>query len=127
MRGESKYHLGHMLQLALAATFSFGRFPVTLLAILGGALLCGSIAAALLGVSAATATILLTAGIQLLGLWVLGRYVTAIAEDVRSRPSYVISETMNLDGAEKQTVSAVGAGTTIAPLSRKGGTESSSG
>lgn len=95
--GESKYRLRHMIRLAKTGAFSFSNVPVALIG-LSGLLACGT---AVLGVlltemAGMSAAMLFLGGVQLLGLWVLGEYVTTIAAEVRRRPLYVVRETLNL-------------------------------
>jgi dolichol-phosphate mannosyltransferase len=94
--GESKYRPGQMLRLALTATFSFSRFPISLLGVAGVAVTVGSLVSVGLGLSVGTGVLYFVAGVQLIGLWVLGQYIATIAEEVRRRPLYLLKESVNL-------------------------------
>jgi dolichol-phosphate mannosyltransferase len=94
--GESKYRLREMLRLAMTATFSFSRLPIGLVGIAGALVSVGSVIAVGFGLPAGTGGLYFLGGIQLLGLWVLGQYVTTIAEEVRRRPLYLVRESVNL-------------------------------
>jgi len=47
-----------------------------------------------------------TSGIQLLGIGTLGVYLARVFQDVRHRPRYIISSTLNLDENRRQLTSA---------------------
>jgi dolichol-phosphate mannosyltransferase len=94
--GESKYRPREMLRLAMTATFSFSRLPIGLVGIAGALVSVGSVIAVGFGLPAGTGGLYFLGGIQLLGLWVLGQYVTTIAEEVRRRPLYLVRESVNL-------------------------------
>ena len=85
-----------MLRLALTATFSFSRFPISLLGMAGVVIALGSIVAVGLGLAAATGALYFLGGVQLIGLWVLGQYIATIADEVRKRPLYLLRESINL-------------------------------
>ncbi len=98
--GESKYRLGAMIRLAMTAAFSFSSFPIFLVGFAGCLGCVGSLVALAVGAaSGATSAVFFLGGVQLLGLWVLGQYLAAIAEEVRRRPLYLIQETVNLQSS----------------------------
>ncbi|MFQ5792200.1 MAG: glycosyltransferase family 2 protein [Acidobacteriota bacterium] len=100
--GESKYRLAHMFRLAMAGAFAFsGGFPISLLGAAGGLVTAGSLLAMALGAPTWTAGLFFLGGVQLLGLWVLGQYLSTVAEEVRGRPLYVIRDEMNVHPAAK--------------------------
>jgi dolichol-phosphate mannosyltransferase len=95
--GESKYRLGTMIRLAMTAAFSFSGFPIFLLGFAGLLVCVGALVAlALNAASGATGALFFLGGVQLLGLWVLGQYLGAVADEVRQRPLYLIQDAMNL-------------------------------
>ncbi len=89
-RGESHYLLFDMMRLALTATFSFSSWPITVIGVLGLLVCLGSAAAFLAGTSALGSGLFFLGGIQLMCLWVIGDYVSMIADEVRGRPLYVV-------------------------------------
>ena len=97
--GESKYSLGAMVRLAMTATFSFSSFPITLVGLAGAAVCAGSLLALGLGVAVGTAALFFLGGVQLVALWILGQYLTGIAEEVKRRPLYVIQEAVNVQSS----------------------------
>jgi dolichol-phosphate mannosyltransferase len=98
--GESKYRLGTMIRLAMTATFSFSGFPIFLLGLAGLLVCVGSLVALAIGTaSGATGALFFLGGVQLIGLWVLGQYLGAVAEEVRHRPLYLIQDAMNLQSS----------------------------
>ena len=103
--GESKYRLGTMVRLAMTAAFSFSGFPIFLLGLAGLLVCAGTLVLLALGrVSGATGALFFLGGVQLLGLWVLGQYLVAVAEEVRQRPLYLIQEAMNLQSSPAKDV-----------------------
>jgi dolichol-phosphate mannosyltransferase len=96
-RGETKYGVGRMVRLALQATFAFSDLPVKALGLAGGCVCIGSLAALAAGAAPASAGLFLLAGTQLLGLWVLGQHLSAVAEEARARPLYITRRTVNLE------------------------------
>jgi polyisoprenyl-phosphate glycosyltransferase len=103
--GESKYRLGSMVRLAMTAAFSFSSFPIFLVGLAGGLVCLGALLALATGAtSGSTGALFFLGGVQLLGLWVLGQYLAAIAEEVRHRPLYFVQETMNLQSSPARDV-----------------------
>ncbi len=97
--GESKYSLSQMVRLAMAGMFSFSRLPIGLLGITGLAVCLGSILAMGLGTPALTGGLFFLGGVQLLGLWVLGQYLSTVTDEVRQRPLYLVRESLNLQSS----------------------------
>jgi dolichol-phosphate mannosyltransferase len=98
--GESKYRLRAMVRLAMTAAFSFSSLPLSLLGIVGGLVCAGSLLALWLrGASASTTALFFLGGVQLIGLWVVGQYLAAIADEVRGRPLYLVQEIVNLQSS----------------------------
>jgi dolichol-phosphate mannosyltransferase len=98
--GESKYRLGTMIRLAMTAAFSFSGFPIFLLGCAGLLVCVGALIALAIGAaSGGTGALFFLGGVQLLGLWVLGQYLGAVAEEVRQRPLYLIQDAMNLQSS----------------------------
>jgi dolichol-phosphate mannosyltransferase len=42
--------------------------------------------------------------VQLVALWVIGQYIAAIAEEVRSRPLYLVAEAINFQSSPASLV-----------------------
>ena len=98
--GESKYRLGAMIRLAMTAAFSFSSFPIFLVGFAGCLVCVGALLALAIGAaSGSTSALFFLGGVQLLGLWVLGQYLAAIAEEVRRRPLYLVQDAMNLQSS----------------------------
>ncbi len=111
-RGEPKYTLWKLLDLALAGIVAFSVVPLRLVA-LGGAALAGlsvAVALALLlqrlganGPAPWLAWVLAAAGfvlgLQLLVLGVLGEYVGRVLEQVQNRPVFVVTDVVGLEPA----------------------------
>lgn len=100
--GESKYSFSQMLGLAMAGMFSFSRLPIALLGIIGLAVCLGGILAIGLGTPALTGALFFLGGVQLLGLWVLGQYLSTVTEEARRRPLYLVGETLNLQSMDSK-------------------------
>ncbi len=117
--GESTYTLRKLLRLAMEGLLSFSVAPLYLVPILGGAVLLLAILAAaawaLLGsgiqTSGLTVALLLSvvalAGLQIITTGVVGVYLSKVLDEVRARPTYVVSERLGLPFAngEKETQS----------------------
>ena len=100
-RGESNYRLLDMLQLALTATFSFSKWPITLVGV-GGTLICaGSLISLVAGFSGVVAGLFFLGGMQLVCLWIVGDYVSMIAGEVRARPLYILEDEIQSSPASK--------------------------
>lgn len=95
--GESKYSLRTMVRLAMTAVFSFSSFPILLMGAAGCLVCAGSLMTLATGAaSGSTSALFFLGGVQLVGLWVLGQYLVAVAEEVRRRPLYLVQESVNL-------------------------------
>ena len=102
LAGESKYSIGRMLNFALDGVTSLSVRPIRLMALTGAALLRGGLIwlAALLilclrGRAASGSTVLLAsvwtaAGLQLVGLGLVGEYLGKVYLEVKDRPRYLI-------------------------------------
>lgn len=109
LAGESKYSIGKMLNLALDGVTSLSVRPIRLMALLGGLLLFGGLfwLAALLalflaGNPVAGTTVLLAsvwtiAGLQLVGMGLLGEYLGKVYLEVKDRPRYLIETDLGED------------------------------
>jgi dolichol-phosphate mannosyltransferase len=110
--GETKYPLSKMLRLAMDAITSFSVLPLRFATFLGMLISVGSVIVAIwalvehyvLGTTVPgwTATVVLVAllsSVQLLMIGILGEYIGRIYEQVKGRPLYVVSETLNLPRA----------------------------
>jgi dolichol-phosphate mannosyltransferase len=107
--GQTKYPLSKMLRFAWTAAVSFSPLPLRLSLIVGGSLFVigflytlYAIGRLLLGyylVPGWTSVIILnclTGGTILLGIGVLGEYVARIFEEIKARPLYIVSDTLNM-------------------------------
>ena len=69
--------------------------------VLGAGLLVAAIVLAILGNSdfnlLLLSTILLLSGVQLLAIWIVGKYVGKVLSEVKGRPRYIISEKISSD------------------------------
>jgi dolichol-phosphate mannosyltransferase len=122
--GETKYPLRKMLRLSADAITSFSTKPLKLASILGFFLSAAGFVYLLVvlylrlftdktqpGWSSLIVISLLFHGITLSLLGVLGEYVGRIYEESKGRPLYVVSDTVNLEGAgraEPEAVEAAG-------------------
>ncbi|MBI4580852.1 MAG: glycosyltransferase family 2 protein, partial [Planctomycetes bacterium] len=96
--GRSKYSLARLARLGLDGIFGFSEAPLK--AITGAGVLIGGLAAAAFVMQTAGlwagsrlgSALALLAGVQLLGLGILGEYVARIHQEVRGRPLYVARE-----------------------------------
>jgi glycosyltransferase involved in cell wall biosynthesis len=113
--GETKYPFRKMLRFALDGITSFSVLPLRFSAYLGMLTSLGSvgvIAYALLskylyhqavpGWTALMVAVTIFASVQLLMIGILGEYVGRIYEEVKRRPLYVVSETVNLPGRRER-------------------------
>lgn len=105
--GESKYSIWKLINLQFDLLTGMTAFPLRLMSIGGGLLAVFGILAsgslvvlrivygaawAVNGVFTVLAGLFLFTGVQLLGLGLLGEYISRIYEDVRGRPRYFIQE-----------------------------------
>ena len=117
--GSSKYSLRKLVALAKDGIFNFSTAPLSGVFYLGLLMSSLSFAALLLvlvlricdipifgmrasdvqGFSSTILTILLIGGIQLVSTGVLGEYVGRIYDETKGRPSYVIREKVDVQGA----------------------------
>lgn len=109
LAGESKYSIGKMLNFALDGVTSLSVRPIRLMALLGAALLFGGVLwlAALLalflagrpvaGITVLLASVWTAAGLQLVGMGVLGEYLGKVYMEVKDRPRYLIETDLGED------------------------------
>ena len=104
--GETGYTMRKMLRLALDGITSFSNWPLKL-ATISGFLFAGVAFILILytlyariftdnyvaGWASQMITILLIGGIQLIGIGIIGEYISRISDNVRNRPLYIIEET----------------------------------
>jgi polyisoprenyl-phosphate glycosyltransferase len=107
--GESKTNLGLLFKYLLNGIFGFSLKPLRIFMILGSLLLsAAAIWGLVTGVEAISGDdpssttllallILAVAGINSIGLWVVGEYVGRSYFETLRRPLYIVSETVNLD------------------------------
>jgi dolichol-phosphate mannosyltransferase len=106
--GETKYPLKKMLQLAFGAILSFSSKPLTIAIRLGVFVtLIGFIGGAYLiylkfftsipipGVTAVLLAIIISGGVQIMLIGLVGQYIARIFDEVKGRPLYFINEKIN--------------------------------
>ncbi len=109
--GTTKYPLRKMVKLAVDAITSFSVKPLRIAGVLGLILsvcgfsytvyviiakLCGAVFSD--GWASTICIVLLLGGFILVMLGIMGQYIGRIYDEVRARPLYLISETVNLEG-----------------------------
>ncbi len=109
--GTTKYPLRKMIKLAIDAITSFSVKPLRIAGVLGLILsvlgfaytvyviiakLCGAVFSD--GWASTICIVLLLGGFILVMLGIMGQYIGRIYDEVRARPLYLISETVNLEG-----------------------------
>lgn len=103
--GETKYHLSKMIKLALDGVTAFSYKPLKLASIMGFIMFALSfiwfvvmicrillVPGETFGWGAAVPILLMSQGIVLLILGILGEYVGRIFEEIKGRPIYIVSE-----------------------------------
>jgi glycosyltransferase involved in cell wall biosynthesis len=108
--GETKYPLRKMLRFATDAVLSFSTVPIRLVSSLGLVVvvfcvgyLAYTVYLALFthqtvqGWASLIVIVLLLGGMQLISLGIIGQYVGRIFEEVKRRPLYLVSETVERD------------------------------
>ncbi len=120
--GQSHYTLTKMLKLAWAGACSFSTVPLQLASWMGGLLVAaGLVLAIVLVVRAIVAGavegwailgcgMVLLAGVQLLAVGILGRYVGCILQGVQGRPVYVVESEGGWESREPQSTGVGEAG-----------------
>lgn len=106
--GETKYPLSKMLSFATNAILSFSSKPLTLAIRLGLLTICAGILGGIFmlylklftntpipGLTAVLLSIVLFSGVQILLIGVVGEYIARIFEEIKARPLYLVSETIN--------------------------------
>ncbi len=109
--GETKYTMRKMMRLATDGLTAFSRLPLLLALWTGVFLLAAGVVGALAfvgvrlsgtyvsGLWGLAAGIVSLAGVQLVGLGLLGEWVGRIYEEVKQRPLYLVQDTANLGPA----------------------------
>lgn len=108
-RGEVKYTLSKLMNLALDGIFAFSYFPLRLASYTGFIISIVSFLGILIylykklvvggepqGFPTLVILILFMGGIQLIFLGIIGEYIGRIYDEVKKRPNYVIRETYGL-------------------------------
>lgn len=109
--GEARMSLSRLFKLAFDSFFGFSRLPLRIATVSGVlASLLGLVSmvwvlierfvshTAILGWPSLMIVVSFIGGAQLLGIGVLGEYVARIYDEVRGRPDYIISESLDFDG-----------------------------
>lgn len=105
--GETKYPLSKMVRLALEAITSFSTVPLQIIAMTGFIVFAGAMAIsawvlwvslftnrAVPGWASTVLPMLILGGIQILSIGIVGVYLGKIYGEVKSRPRYVIDQTV---------------------------------
>jgi glycosyltransferase involved in cell wall biosynthesis len=112
--GESKYSVRQSARFAADAIWSFSRKPLALATRLGVAIIAVGLAGAALalylklfsstyepsGLTAIWLTIVIFGGVQVLLIGIVGAYIGRIFDEVRGRPLYLVSDTINVGRAQ---------------------------
>ncbi len=112
--GETKYTLKRMINLASLALFYFSKKPLKIAVTLGFfSLITGLLYAAWLvfgfwlgwttvisGWTSLVIIMIFFGGVQLLSIGILGQYIGSLFDEVKSRPEYVIDNTINFAAKE---------------------------
>ena len=107
--GETKYPLRKMLAFATNAILSFSSKPLTIAIRLGFLTIFAGIAGGaymlylklftnipIPGLTAVLLTIVIFSGAQILLIGVVGEYIARIFEEIKGRPLYLVTETINI-------------------------------
>jgi glycosyltransferase involved in cell wall biosynthesis len=107
--GETKYPLSKMLAFAMNAILSFSSKPLTIAIRLGFLTIFSGIALGVYmlylklftnipipGLTAVLLAIIIFSGVQILLIGVVGQYIARIFEEIKGRPLYLVSETINI-------------------------------
>jgi dolichol-phosphate mannosyltransferase len=112
--GQSKFSLFRLLTLALSTITSFSTLPLHFITILGIFTLLFSfylgidtvymkLSGQAIGGFATVILVLLIIGSTLMiALGIIGEYIARIFEEIKSRPLYVIDETLNIEDKEER-------------------------
>ena len=108
--GRSQFGLRRLASLGLNAITAFGVLPLRIWTYVGGALSLLSIAVALYylvktllfgsdvpGYPSIIVAILFTAGVQLMGLGIIGEYIGRVFTEVKARPLYLVQDLVGFD------------------------------
>lgn len=104
--GNSGYNYRKMIRLAIDAITSFSNFPLKLatlsgflFAFIGFILICYTLYSRFIieryepGWASQMITIIFIGGIQLIGIGIIGEYISRISDNVKKRPLYIIDKT----------------------------------
>ncbi len=107
MGGESKYNYTRLMRLAMDVIFSFSKKPLKLAFSIG--LLCifmalglfvyvivSKVTHAVPGWASTVTIIIFFGGIQMFTVGVLGEYLSIIFDEVKKRPEFIVSKTINI-------------------------------
>lgn len=112
--GETKYTIGRILHLALDGITSFSNLPLRI-ATVGGFIVSGITVIIMFyalysrfiskdyvpGWASLILVVLFLGSIQLIGIGIIGEYISRIGNNIRKRPLYIVDET-NLDAEKKK-------------------------
>jgi len=115
LHGDTKYHLGKMLGLALNGIVSFTSRPLYIAFATGGIFIIFSLVyiifiiarwlmgfQIILGWTSIIVLILFSTGLQLLNLGVIGVYLASLYKETKSRPRFIIWDSVGLENEKKE-------------------------
>ncbi|MCX6999848.1 MAG: glycosyltransferase family 2 protein [Candidatus Sumerlaeota bacterium] len=115
LHGDTKYRLGKMLGLALNGIVSFTSRPLYIAFVTGGIFIIFSLIyiifiiarwlmgfKIILGWTSIIVLILLSTGFQLLNLGVIGVYLASLYKETKSRPRFIIWDSVGLNNENKK-------------------------
>lgn len=107
--GKPPQTMGKLFRMGLDALFSFSYVPLRLATFMGMVVTLGAVVAsidviyqkyfshtAIVGWSGPMLSILITGGVQLIILGIVGEYLGRIYDEVRKRPYYIVKDKVNL-------------------------------
>jgi glycosyltransferase involved in cell wall biosynthesis len=107
MEGKSRWSVFQLIRLAVTAVTAFSSFPLHLITFAGigflvFAVILGSqtvfyklVGEAVSGFTTVILLLLIIGGALMIGLGVIGEYISRIYEEVKGRPRYIIAETID--------------------------------
>jgi glycosyltransferase involved in cell wall biosynthesis len=116
VKGQSKFSLFRLFNLAISTITSFSTIPLHFVTILGIFTLLFSFilgidtlymklsGQAIGGFTTVILVLLIIGSILMIALGIIGEYIARIFEEIKNRPMYVINETINIEDKEGRNV-----------------------